>query len=65
MHDLIVETAHPDGPYGARGVGEPGTAAVPAAVGNAVYAAAGVQVRTLPIRSEKVYRALRKRAKPS
>ncbi|MCZ7528639.1 MAG: xanthine dehydrogenase family protein molybdopterin-binding subunit [Acidimicrobiia bacterium] len=59
MEDIIVETAHELGPYGARGVGEPGTAAVPAAIGNAVYDAIGVQITSLPIRSEKVYRAVR------
>lgn len=59
MENLIVETAHDEGPYGARGIGEPGTAAVPAAIGNAVYDATGVQVRSLPIRAEKVYRLLR------
>ena len=59
MHDIIVETADDDGPYGARGVGEPGTAPVPAAIGNAIYDATGVHVRSLPLRAEKVHRALR------
>ena len=59
MHDIIVETADGDGPYGARGVGEPGTAPVPAAIGNAIYDATGIQVRSLPLRAEKVHRALR------
>jgi carbon-monoxide dehydrogenase large subunit len=55
---IIVESGHADGPYGAKGVGESATAPVPAAVGNAVYDAVGVQIRDLPIRAEKVFRAL-------
>ena len=55
---IVVESGHADGPYGAKGVGESATAPVPAAVGNAVYDAVGVQIRDLPIRAEKVYRAL-------
>jgi carbon-monoxide dehydrogenase large subunit len=58
---LIVESGHPEGPYGAKGIGEPAVAPVPAAVGNAVLDAAGVQVHDLPIRAEKVYRSLRAR----
>lgn len=56
---LIVESGHAEGPYGAKGIGESGIAPVPAAVGNAVYDAVGVQIRDLAIRAEKVYRALR------
>jgi carbon-monoxide dehydrogenase large subunit len=55
---VIVESGHAEGPYGAKGVGESAIAPVPAAVGNAVFDALGVQVKDLPIRSEKVYRAL-------
>jgi CO/xanthine dehydrogenase Mo-binding subunit len=60
-HAIVVEAAHADGPYGAKGVGESATAPVPAAVGNAVLDATGVQIKDLPIRAEKVYRALRAR----
>lgn len=59
MTDIVVETPHPDGPSGARGVGEPGVAAVPAAIGNAVLDATGVQMTSLPLRSEKIYWKLR------
>jgi carbon-monoxide dehydrogenase large subunit len=55
---IIVESGHDEGPYGAKGIGESAIAPVPAALGNAVYDAVGVQVKDLPIRSEKVYRAL-------
>lgn len=56
---IIVESGHSEGPYGAKGVGESGLAPVPAAIGNALYDAIGVQIKDLPIRAERVYRALR------
>jgi carbon-monoxide dehydrogenase large subunit len=56
---IIVESGHDEGPYGAKGIGESAIAPVPAALGNAVYDAVGVQVKDLPIRAEKVYHALR------
>jgi carbon-monoxide dehydrogenase large subunit len=56
---IIVESGHDEGPYGAKGIGESAIAPVPAALGNAVYDAVGVQVKDLPIRAEKIYRALR------
>lgn len=58
---IIVESGHPEGPYGAKGIGESALAPVPAAVGNAVLDAVGVAVRDLPLRAERVYRALRDR----
>jgi len=57
---IIVESGHDEGPYGAKGVGESSIAPVPAALGNAVFDAVGIQVKDLPIRAEKVYRALRR-----
>jgi len=56
---IIVESGHDEGPYGAKGIGESAIAPVPAALGNAVYDAVGVQVKDLPIRAEKIHRALR------
>jgi len=54
----IVEVPAPDGPYGAKGVGEPPVIAVPAAVANAIADAVGVRLRELPITPERVWRAL-------
>lgn len=56
---IIVESGHPEGPWGAKGLGESALASIPAAIGNAVYDAAGVQIKELPIRAEKVYRIMR------
>jgi len=55
----IVEVPAPDGPFGAKGVGEPPVIGVAAAVANAVAAATGVRVRELPLTDERVWSALR------
>ena len=59
LDNIIVETADAAGPYGARGVGEAGLAAVPAAIGNAFLNATGTQLTRLPIRAETALRELR------
>lgn len=58
IETIIVETDDPEGPFGAKGVGEMGTNAIAAAVANAVYDAVGVRITSLPITGEKVLRAL-------
>jgi len=55
----FVETPSPHNPLGAKGVGEGGSIAAPAAVANAIVdALGGVQV-DLPFTDEKLWRALR------
>jgi CO/xanthine dehydrogenase Mo-binding subunit len=55
----IVEVAAPEGPFGAKGVGEAPVVAVPGAVANAIAAATGgVRVTQLPMTPERVWRAL-------
>ncbi len=54
----IVEVPAPDGPYGAKGIGEPPVVGVPAAVANAITAAVGIRLRELPMTPERVWRAL-------
>jgi CO/xanthine dehydrogenase Mo-binding subunit len=57
---IIVECAEPEGPYGAKGLGEPGLAPTPAAIGNAVADALGVRIHDLPLTPERVYWAIQK-----
>jgi CO/xanthine dehydrogenase Mo-binding subunit len=54
----IVEVPAPEGPYGAKGIGEAPVVAVAAAVANAIHDAVGVRLRELPMTPERVWRAL-------
>jgi xanthine dehydrogenase molybdenum-binding subunit len=62
MQVLVVDSADPVGPFGAKAVGEVPVAPVAAAIANAVYDATGVRIRDLPITPEKVLRGLRELA---
>lgn len=62
---IVVECPEPEGPYGAKGLGEPGLAPTPAAIGNAVADALGVRVYDLPLKPENVYWAIQNRKKKS
>jgi CO/xanthine dehydrogenase Mo-binding subunit len=53
-----VEVPAPDGPLGAKGIGEAPVIAGAAAVANAVAAATGVRFRELPMTRQRVWRAL-------
>ena len=59
IHSIIVEHPEPDGPFGAKGVGEIGLVSVPGAIANAIKNATGVTLRQLPMTSERVFNALR------
>jgi carbon-monoxide dehydrogenase large subunit len=55
---IIVEVPQPDGPFGARGVGE--HTMIPAApiVANAIEDAVGIRMKSMPITAERVALAL-------
>ncbi len=55
----FVETIDPNGPFGAKGIGEMGLVPTAPALANAVKAAAGVRMTRIPMTRERVYRALR------
>jgi carbon-monoxide dehydrogenase large subunit len=62
VHGEFVETLSPYNPLGAKGVGEAGSIAAPPAVANAVMdalAPLGIRHIDLPLRPEKVWRAIR------
>jgi CO/xanthine dehydrogenase Mo-binding subunit len=53
-----VETYEKIGPFGAKGLGEIGVVAVPAAIANAIYDATGARIYSLPATPERLYNAL-------
>ena len=59
----LIEDADPNGPFGAKEVGQGPLLPVPPAVANAVYNAVGVRIDEVPITPEKVLKALREKAK--
>jgi CO/xanthine dehydrogenase Mo-binding subunit len=54
LHSIIVEDPEPGGPFGAKGAGEIGLNAVPAAIANAVAAALGGVSPDLPLTGERI-----------
>ncbi|HUP93511.1 MAG TPA: molybdopterin cofactor-binding domain-containing protein [Burkholderiales bacterium] len=58
MHVAFADSYEPSGPYGAKGLGEIGLDAIPAAIANAIADAVGVRITELPITAEKIHRAL-------
>ncbi len=59
----LIEDPDPNGPFGAKEVGQGPLLPVPPAVANAVYNAVGVRIDEVPIMPEKVLKALRDKAK--
>jgi CO/xanthine dehydrogenase Mo-binding subunit len=58
IHSIIVEDPQPEGPFGAKGVGEIVLVPAPAAVAGAIEDAVGVRLRDLPMTPERVLRAM-------
>ena len=59
IESILVECPSRDGPFGAKGVGEPPCIAPPATVANAIAAATGIRIHSLPITAEKIALARR------
>ncbi len=57
----VLETYDEDGPFGAKGIGEPGCVPTAPAVANAIYDAVGVRINDLPITPERVLAAIREK----
>jgi carbon-monoxide dehydrogenase large subunit len=62
MSVFLVEKAHPQGPFGAKGVGEIANSPSAPAIANAVFNACGVRIRDLPIKPAKLLNELRPKA---
>jgi CO/xanthine dehydrogenase Mo-binding subunit len=59
VETILVETIDPEGPFGAKGVGELPLNMTAAAIANAVYDATGVRIRSLPITPERLYKGMK------
>ena len=56
---IILESRSGLGPFGAKGIGEPGHTPAAPAVANAIADAIGVRVHDFPLTPEKIFRAIR------
>jgi xanthine dehydrogenase molybdenum-binding subunit len=62
IETYLIETDDPQGPFGAKGVGEMGGTPTAAAIANAIYDAVGVRLTELPMTPERVLAALDQKA---
>ena len=58
---ILVEEAHKEGPYGAKGVGEMPAVPTAPAIANAIYDAVGIRIKDLPITPDKLLKSLKKK----
>lgn len=63
VQSVIVEVEAPDGPFGAKGVGEPPITPTLATMANAVADAVDIRITELPMKPEKVVDALHSNGK--
>ncbi len=61
LHPIVVEVPQQSGPYGARDLSHHVQVGAAAAIGNAVYRAAGVRIYDLPITAQRIYDAIQAR----
>jgi len=59
VESILIEDASPEGPFGAKGIGEQALIPTAPAILNALYDAAGVRIYKLPATPDKVRAALR------
>lgn len=62
---IIVEVPQPDGPYGARGIGEHTMLPAAPMIANAIDDALGIRIQSMPITAEKVALAILDKSRPA
>ncbi len=62
MVQILIETPHDKGPFGARGIAEHPMISVPSAVANALFNATCVRIKQLPLSPERVCLALKQQS---
>jgi CO/xanthine dehydrogenase Mo-binding subunit len=63
VHTYLIEDPDPEGPFGAKEVGQGPLLPIPPAVVNAVYDAVGARVDEVPVTPQKILKALARKAK--
>ncbi|HOW36348.1 MAG TPA: molybdopterin-dependent oxidoreductase [Candidatus Omnitrophota bacterium] len=61
IETIFVETNDPEGPFGAKGMGEASLLPTSAAIANAIQDAVGVRIKDLPITPDKILKALKEK----
>jgi len=61
MESILIETNDPEGPFGAKGMGEASLLPTSAAIANAIEDAIGVRIKELPITPDKIIKALKEK----
>jgi CO/xanthine dehydrogenase Mo-binding subunit len=61
---MIVEVPAPEGPFGAKGIGESSILPGPAAIANAIAAATGLRMRELPMTARRIWEAAKSATPP-
>ncbi len=61
MNSILVETNDPEGPFGAKGMGEASLLPTSAAIANAIEDAIGIRIKELPITPDKIIKALKEK----
>jgi 4-hydroxybenzoyl-CoA reductase subunit alpha len=61
LESIIIESDEPNGPFGAKEVGEGGIMPTIPAILNAIYDATGVRINELPVTPERIKMALKKK----
>jgi CO/xanthine dehydrogenase Mo-binding subunit len=60
LYSFMMQKRDGPGPFGSKGMSQTSIVTVAPAIGNAIYDAIGVRIRSLPITPEKILRALGK-----
>ncbi len=59
IHSMIVDSYEPEGPFGAKEIGEGSTLPILGAIANAIEDAVGARIKELPITPEKILSGIR------